>query len=479
MHAFFYYGRYFSVILVNLLILVAYQYEINSAYDPNQSQASWGNLIEPTNLVDVARGPLVYFNFICYVYLLFHLSIIDGLPIIRSRLRSMLQVDSGNMRSILFRDCSLSFGLGLKGPFHVLRCVFALFSDVRFVILGSSSTLCLYMVSDHQNMFSTISIVPLLLELISSSSLVRLAIGSVTKRWRLLCQVFICTVLFIYWCSCVVYVFFYRDLEFSVSRVVDGSSPPFQENEYYVAPRHLWKCFVFVLDNSLRTQDIGKAFGILQSSESDDELLHMPMARIFVRFAISFLFWFVFQLIFLRVFPGVISDTFKDNRLTAQYAESVRSSKCFICGLDSHIFTRIGASFDKHLTAEHAPYDYMRYFIYLSEKDVNEYTGLESFVVRCILGCDVSFLPIGLSLSLQSTSASGANVEAEGVDSSAVGSRLREVAIRQKKLSEVFSNYSMRFEQRRSSSTAIVKIRQEDQLQKDILKSYAFKLQMV
>lgn len=31
---------------------------------------------------------------------------------------------------------------------------------------------------------------------------------------------------------------------------------------YYVAPRYLWKCFVFVLDNALRTQDIGKAFGM-------------------------------------------------------------------------------------------------------------------------------------------------------------------------------------------------------------------------
>jgi len=294
------------------------------------------------------------------------------LPIIRARLRSALQIDSIEMRTILFRDCSLTLGLDFKGPFHIIQCILAMFSHVRFFILGCYCVLSLYLVSDFLNPFSTVAMSFFLLELLSYSSLVEMAVMSVTNRWRLLCQVSIGIILFVYWCSCVIYIFFIKDLEFSVSRVVDGDSPPYNQNEYYVAPRYLWKCFVFVMDNALRTQDIGKAFGIVESSINDEVLLKMPVARVFIRIAISFLFWFLFQVIFLRVFPGVISDTFKANRIKEQHIKSSRSTKCFICGLESHVFTLTGTTFNNHLRKEHAPYNYMRYFVYLAEKDPNE-----------------------------------------------------------------------------------------------------------
>ena len=90
--------------------------------------------------VEIARGPVVIFNMICYLYLLLHLAVIDGLPIVRAKLRSSLQIvraspahaslvhnrtravllcflrllqhaqDSLEQRTTLFRDCSLSLG---------------------------------------------------------------------------------------------------------------------------------------------------------------------------------------------------------------------------------------------------------------------------------------------------------------------------------------------------------------------------------
>ena len=75
--------------------------------------------------------------------------------------------------------------------------------------------------------------------------------------------------------------------------------------------------------------------------------------------------WVPRQVIFLRVFPGVISDTFKANRIKEQvcvctqvcareyldrvhlpgfqHIKSSRSTKCFICGLESHVFTLTGS----------------------------------------------------------------------------------------------------------------------------------------
>jgi hypothetical protein len=318
---------------------------------------------------------------------------------------------------------------------------------------------------------------PLLLELISTSKLVQLAISSVTRRWQLLCQVSIGTILFVYWCSCVIFVFFFEDLEFSVSRVVDGQSPPRNENEYFVAPRYLWKCFVFVLDSSLRTQDIGKAFGIVQSSTDDDVLLNMPRARLFIRIAISFTFWFVFQLIFLRVFPGVISDTFKDNRLRNQRTKMLRLSKCFICGLESHDFILTGTSFDQHVRKEHAPYSYVQYLVYLAEKDPTDYTGLESYVVKCVLSSNVEFLPIGTCLSLQLFAPRRESKASVGDSSSAaidVQSRLNRMVQQQQRLDADWEFHG-HFAQTASSRFAgIAHIREEFQKRTRVMEAAPF-----
>jgi hypothetical protein len=470
MHNFFYYGRYVSVVFVNLLIFLSYQYKPKGFVDDT---GELDVLAPPSAIVDVARGPCVYFIFICYTYLLFHLSIIDGLPIIRSKLRSHLNIDSEQLRWVLFQDCSLSLGLDLKGPFHIIQCIFALFGHTRFFVLSFCFLLCLYLVSDNQNWFSTIATAPLLLELISTSSLVQLAIGSVTRRWRLLCQVSIATLMFVYWCSCVIFVFFYNDLEFSVSRVVDGESPPPNENEYFVAPRHLWKCFVFVLDNSLRTQDIGKAFGIVPSSKYDEVLLNMPIARVFIRITISFVFWFVFQLIFLRVFPGVISDTFKDNRIKDFRARTLRFTQCFVCGLESHVFALSGSSFERHIRKEHAPYNYMRYFIYLAEKDPNEYTGLESFVVKCILAFNVEFLPAGTCLSFQpSVNANAQKGDTDDI-SKTIESRLNLLSQQQRDVAGDLDRY-MVVQKEQALRFGIVDIREDHRKRMEILKLHPF-----
>jgi hypothetical protein len=277
----------------------------------------------------------------------------------------------------------------------------------------------------------------------------------------------------VYWCSCVIFVFFYDDLEFSVSRVVDGQSPPPNQNEYFVAPRYLWKCFVFVLDSSLRTQDIGKAFGIVQSSTSDNVLLNLPQARLFIRIVISFIFWFVFQLIFLRVFPGVISDTFKDNRVKNQLVKAARLSKCFICGLQSHDFILTGSSFDHHVRHEHAPYSYVQYFVYLAEKDPNDYTGLESYVVNCILASNVEFLPIGTCLSTQHSALRGRAAATDGtVDD--FQTRLNGILQQQNGLEVDWAHHG-RFTRRSAVSFAgIAEIREEYRKRAYVLKANPF-----
>ena len=46
--------------------------------------------------------------------------------------------------------------------------------------------------------------------------------------------------------------------------------------------------------------DVHFTAGIVESSMVDEVLLKMPVARVFIRIAISFLFWFMFQVIDLH-----------------------------------------------------------------------------------------------------------------------------------------------------------------------------------
>ena len=43
--------------------------------------------------------------------------------------------------------------------------------------------------------------------------------------------------------------------------------------------------------------------------------------------------------------------------------------------------------------AEHSPFAYLAFIIYLKEKDIVECTGLEKFVRECLENNDISFFP--------------------------------------------------------------------------------------
>lgn len=57
-------------------------------------------------------------------------------------------------------------------------------------------------------------------------------------------------------------------------------------------------------------------------------------------------------------------------------------SKCFICGIDSDTFQRQALGFKHHIKHDHNMWSYLYFFIYLDEKDQDEYTFIEEYVAE-------------------------------------------------------------------------------------------------
>ena len=64
-----------------------------------------------------------------------------------------------------------------------------------------------------------------------------------------------------------------------------------------------------------------------------------------------------------------------------------------------------GITFHDHIKHEHYMWDYVFFLIYLFEKEVTEYTGVEQYIFNMAEGDDISFFPILRSLTLEESDA--------------------------------------------------------------------------
>ncbi|EGR33950.1 inositol -triphosphate type 1 isoform 3, putative, partial [Ichthyophthirius multifiliis] len=78
-----------------------------------------------------------------------------------------------------------------------------------------------------------------------------------------------------------------------------------------------------------------------------------------------------------------------------------QKNRCFICNQERSDFENDGINFKKHTEQEHHIWNYLAYIILIDKKDLNEYDAVESYIKQLIVQQDVSWFPIGKSLSLQ------------------------------------------------------------------------------
>ncbi|CAG9572062.1 conserved hypothetical protein [Leishmania major strain Friedlin] len=113
-------------------------------------------------------------------------------------------------------------------------------------------------------------------------------------------------------------------------------------------------------------------------------------------------YYLVIGLVGANLFLGVIIDSLTQHRTHQQLIQADQEKKCFICGIERNEFdiVRPGA-YSTHVTEEHNMWQYIFFLHYLSTKDANSHTGQEAYVQQLIAQQDLSFYPIGHSLTLR------------------------------------------------------------------------------
>ncbi len=100
-------------------------------------------------------------------------------------------------------------------------------------------------------------------------------------------------------------------------------------------------------------------------------------------------FFVIVIILLLNIIFGIIIDTFGQLREEASEKAEFLASYCFICGIPKELFeskfTKDGNSkcsnFSYHIKEEHNMWDYIFFLKYLINKDPNEYTGIERYVI--------------------------------------------------------------------------------------------------
>mmetsp|Transcript_36720 Transcript_36720/g.57378 ORF Transcript_36720/g.57378 Transcript_36720/m.57378 type:complete len:838 (-) Transcript_36720:1502-4015(-) len=100
------------------------------------------------------------------------------------------------------------------------------------------------------------------------------------------------------------------------------------------------------------------------------------------------------------IIQGQIIDAFAENRARVEKAKEDLNNKCFVTSIDRFVFASYPGEWDKRKDGQYA-WRYLLFLSYLQDKDPEEYTGLENFVMGEVKAGSVSFLPIEMFAAQQ------------------------------------------------------------------------------
>jgi len=130
-----------------------------------------------------------------------------------------------------------------------------------------------------------------------------------------------------------------------------------------------------------------------------------------LRFFFDTTFFIIIIIITLNIVFGIILDTFGELRDTREKIEEDIRSKCFICSIAADVFQRQALGFKHHIKNEHNMWHYLYFFIYLDEKDKDEYTAAEEYVEKKKASNETDYFPIIKSICLTNFLKSGQKLE--------------------------------------------------------------------
>ena len=127
-----------------------------------------------------------------------------------------------------------------------------------------------------------------------------------------------------------------------------------------------------------------------------------PSADLWGSYRSLFVFMSIVFWVFLLqgIIQGQIIDAFATMRNKRNADSADLENKCFVSSIERFVFNRYPGEWDKRQAGRYA-WKYLLYFLFLLDKDPEEYNGLENYVFLAFDREDVSFLPIMRFIALQ------------------------------------------------------------------------------
>jgi Inositol 1,4,5-trisphosphate/ryanodine receptor/RyR and IP3R Homology associated/Ion transport protein len=208
----------------------------------------------------------------------------------------------------------------------------------------------------------------LILDSIKRSQVLKNVLKSITLNYKQLVLTLILTIIISYLFSIVGFLAFQGDY-----------NPGGQTYNAYC--NNLGYCFLTTSITGIRAQGgIGKVLGDPNSSEYAYRVL-FDMA-----------FFIIIIVVLLKVFFGIIIDTFAELREMRQEQKKNLSETCFICGKNKSEFKVRRISWKNHIHVDHNVRVYLTFLVYIMIKK-EDFNGIEKYLKKQVLNNEISFFP--------------------------------------------------------------------------------------
>eukprot|EP00708_Paratrimastix_pyriformis_P002164 GAFH01000903.1.p1 GENE.GAFH01000903.1~~GAFH01000903.1.p1 ORF type:complete len:554 (+),score=181.64 GAFH01000903.1:752-2413(+) len=236
-----------------------------------------------------------------------------------------------------------------------------------------------------------------LFDLVIQSDTLLNVLRSITKNYQQLILTFVLILLVIYYYATFGYLFF------SAAILKDAA----EGEEQTSACSSVIECFVTVLAQ-FPSQGTVLMSALMWAN---------PGSQGYWGFIYELTFFIISNVILLNIFFGIIVDTFSELREEKAHIKEDIEGRCFICGIDAATFDREGIGFRHHSEEEHNMWEYFHLYCALHElyksagNNETAFDGNQSHLWRLISNKDISFYPIGHSLSRNNLTTSTAKAQ--------------------------------------------------------------------
>lgn len=104
-------------------------------------------------------------------------------------------------------------------------------------------------------------------------------------------------------------------------------------------------------------------------------------------------FFIIIIICLLNIIFGIIIDTFAALRDQRNEFNNLVNSKCFICEQEKFIIESIGEGWKVHTDQSHNIINYLYFFIFIKNKDIQDCSGVEKYIKESIMNKDYKFIP--------------------------------------------------------------------------------------